>query len=136
MRIIENIAWIYYLSDIDSDFDNRKIGKWMYFFNDRPFVEKICKKAIEKNIVLDCKHSNDDSGVSCFYLNDDDIETHKKVITFFIENNLIRKTKEGKLYNISFKHDDQTIAGEYGKDYSSNIKLDNFINLETGEWIV
>ena len=41
----------------------------------------------------------------------------------------------GKLYNISFKHDTQTLAGEYGDDYHSDIKLEEFVNLETGEWI-
>ena len=48
---------------------------------------------------------------------------------------MIRKTKKGKLYNISFKHDSQTLAGEYGEDYHPDIKLEEFVNLETGEWI-
>lgn len=105
------------------------------FFGDRQFVEKICREAIEQNIVEECKHSNADDGVSCFYLNDDDLEGHRRVIEFFIKNDLIRKTKKGKLYNISFKHDAQTLAGEYGDDYHSDIKLEEFVNLETGEWI-
>ena len=33
------------------------------------------------------------------------------------------------------KHDTQTLAGEYGDDYHSDIKLEEFVNLETGEWI-
>ena len=130
MRVIKSLVWVYYLTDTEPHFD-----KWMYFFKDRHFVEKICKEAIEKNIVKECKHSNAEGGVSCFYLNDDDIEGHKRVIDFFLKNNLIEKTKKGKLYNISFKHDTQTRAGEYGKDYQSNINLEKFMNLETGEWI-
>lgn len=135
MRVIKNPAWVYYLADTDPHFDETKVGKWMYFFGDRQFVEKICREAIEQNIVEECKHSNADDGVSCFYLNDDDLEVHRRVIEFFIKNDLIRKTKKGKLYNISFKHDTQTLAGEYGDDYHSDIKLEEFVNLETGEWI-
>lgn len=60
---------------------------------------------------------------------------NRRVIEFFIKNDLIRKTKKGKLYNISFKHDTQTLAGEYGDDYHSDIKLEEFVNLETGKWI-
>lgn len=37
--------------------------------------------------------------------NDDDIDGHRRDIEFFLKNNLIRKTKKGKLYNISFKND-------------------------------
>ncbi len=135
MRVIKNPAWVYYLADTDPHFDETKVGKWMYFFGDRQFVEKICREAIEQNIVEECKHSNADDGVSCFYLNDDDLEGHRRVIEFFIKNDLIRKTKKGKLYNISFKHDTQTLAGEYGDDYHSDIKLEEFVNLETREWI-
>ena len=51
-----------------------------------------------------------------------------------MENNLIQKTKAGKLFNISFKLDDQTRAGEYGADFKSEIKLADFIDLYTGEW--
>ena len=126
---------MYYPSDVDTHFDEVKVGKWMYFFGDRQFVEKICREEIEQNIVEECKHSNADDGVSCFYLNDDDIDGHRRVIEFFVKNDLIRKTKKGKLYNISFKHDTQTLAGEYGDDYHSDIKLEEFVNLETGEWI-
>lgn len=133
MRVIKNPAWVYYLADTDPHFDEVKVGKWMYFFGDRQFVEKICRETIEQNIVEECKYSNGDDGVSCFYLNDDDIDGHRCVIEFFIKNDLIRKTKKGKLYNISFKHDTQTLAGEYGEDYHSDIKLEEFVNLETGE---
>ena len=64
------------------------------------------------------------------------MESHKKVIQFFMSNDMIQKTKTGKLYNISFKLDDQTRAGEYGESYSGNIKLEQFLDLQTGEWLV
>ncbi len=96
---------------------------------------RLCAKTVEKGIVAESKHSNASEGVCCFYLNCDDIETHKKIIKFFIDNNLIRKTKAGKYYNLSFKLDSQTEDGEYGKDFNAEIKLAEFIDLSTGEWI-
>ena len=135
MRIIENPAWVYYLTDIAPQFNEEKVGKWMYFFQGRQFAENICRKAVEENVVEECKHTNANEGMSCFYLNDDDMDGHRRVIEFFIKNDLIRKTKKGKLYNISFKHDSQTLAGEYGDNYHPDIKLDEFVDLETGEWI-
>lgn len=68
-------------------------------------------------------------------MNCDDIEGHKRVIKYFLENDLIRKTKAGKLYNISFKLDDQTRVGEYGAGFHSEIKLVQFVDLNTGEFI-
>lgn len=135
MRIIRQSGWVYYVGD-DSIFDPNKCGKWMYFFGDKEFVAKICEEAVEKGIVAESKHSDANEGVACFYLNCDDMVAHKKVLSFFIEHNLIRRTKTGCLYNISFKLDNQTLAGEYGDDFHSEIKLAKFINLNTGEWLV
>lgn len=135
MKIVENPAWVYYFTDIAPHFNEEKVGKWMYFFRGRQFAENICRKAVEENIVEECKHTNANEGMSCFYLNDDDMDGHRRVIEFFIKNDLIRKTKKGKLYNISFKHDSQTLAGEYGGNYHPDIKLDEFVDLETGKWI-
>lgn len=108
----------------------------MYFFNDKEFAGRICSEAVRCNTVSESKHSNADEGVCCFYLNCDDKEAHKRILTFFIEKGLIRKTQTGRLYNISFKLDNQTKAGEYGKEYSSDIKLSNFIDLNTGKGLV
>ena len=51
-----------------------------------------------------------------------------------LNNNLIQRTKKGKLYNLSFKFDSQTINGEYEENFTGRIKLDNFIDLDTGRW--
>lgn len=69
-------------------------------------------------------------------MNCDDTEGHKKILSYFIKNNMIQRTKTGRLYNISFKLDAQTRAGEYGNNFIAQIKLDKFINLDTGEWIL
>lgn len=75
-------------------------------------------------------------GVCCFYLNGNDRESHKRVLSYMLENGLIRKTKTGKLYNISFKFDTETYAGKYkGSGFSGKIKLADFVDLETGEFI-
>ena len=135
MKTIKKFGWIYYIDD-DIQFDENKVGKWMYFFNDKEFVAKICEDAVKMNIVKESKHSNEEKGVACFYLNCDDIDTHKKIILYFIENNLISRTKSGRLYNISFKLDNQTRAGEYGDEFKSDIKLSKFVDLNTGEWLL
>ena len=38
-----------------------------------------------------------------------------------------------KVYNIGFKLDDQTRAGEYGSDFKARIRLSDFVDLESGE---
>lgn len=129
-------GWIFYLGEKYLSLDKNKSGKWMYFFDDQSFADEICENAILNDICVESKHTYDSKGVCCFYLNGDDIDSHKKVIKYFIKNNLIKKTKAGKLYNISFKFDSQTRAGEYGEDFIAEIKLDQFVDLQTGEFIV
>ncbi|MBD5542967.1 MAG: hypothetical protein HDR01_01655 [Lachnospiraceae bacterium] len=128
-------GWIFYLSEKKECLDKHKCGKWMHFFNNEKFAAHICEEAVAKGICVESKHTDAEEGVCCFYLNCDDMEGHKRAIGYFIENGLIRKTKTGKLYNISFKLDDQTRAGEYGPDFYSEIKLDQFVDLHTGEFI-
>lgn len=112
----------------------------MYFFNDQKLAMDICEKAIAENVCYECKCTDmeltgSETGVICFYLNGDDTENHRRVIRFMMDNNLIQKTKTGRFYNISFKFDDQTRAGQYGADFNGTIKLAQFVDLNTGEWI-
>lgn len=144
MIIKKDFAWVRYAIE-DSHFDENKVGKWMYFFDNNPesidFVEKISKEAISRGIVQACKHSNLNGmfgprqGVACFYIHGDDNIAHRRVIAYFLEKNLIRKTPKGRLYNISFKYDKQTLSGEYGSEFVGEIKLDRFIDLDTGKWL-
>ena len=133
-------GWYWYLSGNEKVLETKKCGKWMHFFHEQEFAQEICQKAIDEKACVLCKcrdmeKVSDETGVICFYLNGDDIEGHKKILRFMIENNLIPKTKTGKLYNISFKFDEQTYAGEYGADFEGKIKLAQFIDLKTREWI-
>ncbi len=134
MKKLIQFGWVYYLAD-EINLDENKTGKWMYFFDNIDFVSKLCESAVKNNIVVEAKHSDKSEGVACFYLNYDDIEVHKKTIQYFLENDLIKMTKTGKLYNIAFKLDSQTKAGEYGDDFESDIKLCRFIDLNTREWL-
>lgn len=143
IKVIHNYAgWFYFFSTSLHRLKRDGCGKWMYFFdaNGQEFAKEICKKSIDKNVCLeskctDIKFRNSPTGVVCFYVNADDIEGHKRIIKFMMDNDLIRKTKTGKYYNISFKLDDQTRADEYGNKFEGKIKLSDFIDLETGNFI-
>ncbi len=135
METLDGFGWVFYRGD-DKNVQPNKTGKWMYFFSERALAVRLCKKAIKEKVVVSAKHSDKDAGVICFYLHYDDMDAHRRTIQFFLDNNLIRRTKAGKLYDISFKLDDQTRAGEYGDDFHSEIKLSKFINLDNGVWIV
>ena len=140
--IKDDLAWTWYQNRNISNIDKNKCGKWMYFFRDDgkgiEFVKDKCREAVQRGIVECAKHNNAKSlkaigtGVACFYLNYDDTERHQNVIQFLLDNGMIQKTKVGKLYNNSFKLDSQTSSDEYGKDYVPVLKLENFIDLETG----
>lgn len=138
--------WTFYV-DVDrhDELKTDKCGKWMYFFDSSEqgiaFAKSVCEEAVKSGVAVETKHTHElfvsmiSSGVCCFYCDGSNIEAHKKIISFFLENNMIRKTKTGKLYNISFKYDSQTRDGEYGEEFESSIKLKDFLNLETGEWL-
>ena len=68
MRVVSNPAWVFYVNEeAAAEFDENKVGKWMYFFGDREFAEKVCKQAVEDGVVAEAKHSNASEGVCCFY---------------------------------------------------------------------
>ena len=134
--------WTYYINK-PTGFDESKVGKWMVFFNavTADHFVGICSAAVEFGTVKEAKHTQveiaerTNTGVACFYMNCDDMESHKKCIKMLQQFKLIRKTKSGKYYDISFKLDKQTLAGEYGSDFEGKIKLSHFIDLTTGEWL-
>ncbi len=132
----ENEFWVYYISENRTEeYDPDKVGKWMYFFYNRDFVDRVCSEAVERKIVNSAKYSNDIKGVACFYINGDDPVAHKRVLDYFFEKHLIPKGKYSKFRDISFKFDSQTLLGEYGKDFHARIRLSDFVDLETGRWL-
>lgn len=126
--------WVFYLGQNADSLKEETCGKWMYFFDDAEKAAKLCKEAVENGIVAEAKHSDASSGVCCFYSNGDDMEAHRRTIQFFLDHQLIRKKGDGTLYNISFKYDRQTHAGEYGEDFHPEISLNLFVDLKNGEW--
>ena len=136
MNITRTDDWIFFTNEKCRDLDTFKMGKWMVYFSEssREYITEMCENAVSQNIIPEAKVAvNGD--VACFYLNIDEIEYHRKCINFMIGNNLIRKTKAGRYYNVSFKKDIQTFKGEYGTKFIPQLKLEDFINLDTGEWI-
>ena len=132
----ENEFWVYYISENRTEeYDPDKVGKWMYFFYNRDFVDRVCSEAVERKIVNSAKYSNDIKGVACFYINGDDLVAHKRVLNYFFEKHLIPKGKYSKFRDISFKFDSQTLLGKYGKDFHARIRLSDFVDLETGRWL-
>ena len=138
MKRIDQSGWRYFVGN-DSELDNNKCGKWMYFFKGpegKQHAEELCRQAVESGIVPEAKRADsEDEGVACFYLNCDDLATHKKIIKFFIDHGMIRRTKAGKLYDISFKLDRQTQTGLYGESFSPVIKLSDLMDLYSEEWL-
>ena len=122
-----------------TELDTTKTGKWMYFFKGsegKEFVDKCCRETVEQGIVWEAKNSDGLEGVACFYLNIDDTERHKRIIQYFVDHGMIRRTKAGKLFNISFKLDEQTRAGDYGDDFKAELKLADLMDLSTGKWLI
>lgn len=137
MNVVKQNGYVYYFDDTSS-LKKYLVGKWMYFFNDKEFASRICIKAISEKVVVEAKHSDSDEGVSCFYINITDLEAHKKVISFFLKNQLIKHTKQGRLYNISFKLDSETHNGQYAflNNLDPSLKLEDFVDLNTEQWIL
>ena len=129
--------WMYYMDgSMGTELNWDKCGKWMHYTKDADFAAKICRDAVEQGIVRTEKHIVSGDGIPCcFYLERDDMAAHKRVISYLLENNLIARSKTGKLYNLSFKLDPKTSNWMCGSKPRSDIKLDQFVDLTTGKWI-
>lgn len=139
MKTIDLGGWRFFVVD-SSELNSEKAGKWMYFFKGeegKKFAEERCREAVSTGITSQAKRADTtQDGVACFYANSDDLQAHKKIIDYFIKHGMIRKTKNGKLYDISFKLDAQTSSGEYRNDYAGTIKLSKLMDLYTAKWLV
>ena len=146
LQVASNPAYVFYIDKNQIDaLAGKSVGKWMHFFScdHIDFAESICKKAVESGAVIEAKHTSQESidflglptGVCCFYVQADDKDAQRKALRFLIANDLIRRTKAGKLFDISFKFDEQTRAGEYGANFESKVKLSDYVDLQTGEFI-
>lgn len=107
-------------------------------------MDNIVGTAFFDALILDSIYSNPETLIAagqkncdcCLCLNGNDRECHTRVLRCMLDSGLIRKTKSGKLYSISFKYDSQTYEGKYkGSGFAGEIKLTDFVDLETGEFV-
>mgnify|MGYP000846725320 CR=1 FL=1 len=139
-----NPDWIFYQADHADGSDI--VGKFLTYGR-RLVTEGVgatIRKAIESGVIDHAKHSNTESGhinrnarnpdeyVVCWY-SSDNRDRLQSLAEFLVENGMVRKTQGGRLYNIAFKYDSQTRAGEYGEGFVAEIKLADFIDLDTGK---
>ena len=113
----ENQNWVYYIdTERVNELDPKRCGKWMYMTADLEHAEKLVREAVVTGAVIEAKRSTaahmalsrSGTGVCCFYLNGDDAKAHHRAIEFFAwGHNLVRRTKAGRLYNVSFKFDER-----------------------------
>lgn len=149
-----DLGWFWFSKKQSISRDNSD-GKWMAFFADDvfDFCQKICKEAIKTGVVDVCKVTNPSSKeikqslglppsrteglVICFYANSKDLEQNKKILKFMIDNQLIRRTKAGKLYNISFKFNSQTKLNLYNDNgsFQAKIRLSDYMDLDKETFI-
>ena len=122
------------------------VGKFMTFGQGDISIElqELILMAIKQGITPLIKHtdldmpdfnprSKDGSWVIIWYSTDEE-KALKGLAKFLIDHGLVAKTKSGRYYNISFKYDKQTRAGEYGEKFKQSISLEDLIDLNTGEF--
>ena len=142
ITIFDYYSW--HVARVDGcEFDQRKSGKWMSRFSEDRFewAKEITENAVLRGICKEAKcslpqriHEYGGIGTIILYGEIDDFDFHKSCTQYMIENNMIQKTKKGRLYNIGFKLDEQTREGQYGKEFLAELKLEDIRSLDTGEW--
>ena len=76
-----------------------------------------------------------ESTVCLLHCNSKDHEAMKDILKYLMATNKIPKTQAGKLYNISYKFNAQSQAGLTGDKFVALIKLEDFVDLYTGEFL-
>ncbi|MFP5111814.1 hypothetical protein ACSU64_05480 [Bacillaceae bacterium C204] len=144
-----DVAWVWYESPdyrLKPTLRPESVGKFMTFGEGdiSSDLQQLILNAIKHDITPVVKHTNiesefknfhakdNNSWVICWYSNDD-INSLKLLAKYLVDNNLVQRTKAGKLYNISFKYDNQTRNAEYGDLFTAKITLSDFLDLYTGE---
>ncbi|WP_437830573.1 hypothetical protein ACQRXC_03850 [Niallia taxi] len=108
-------------------------------------VQELIIKAIKQGVTPLVKHTDPDPDILAsnpfakdgslmiIWYSTDDKESLKALAKFLVTHGLVRKTKAGRYYNISFKYDKQTRNGEYGDEFKASISLQDLMDLNTGE---
>ena len=119
MKITSTEKWVYYTADNYYGFDPKKVGKWMYFYYDVNQADAFCRKAVDNCVTNRAKHSNAASGICGFY----------------VDNDLVRRTASGRLFDIAFKYEVADYFGDFGEATLPKLKLSDFVDLDSGEML-
>lgn len=122
----------------DKPIEYKVKGKWLLFFNDFDFADRICQQSVDEGVVLEANHSIEGKyGVCRFFIEAKDLKQHKKILRFLINNDYIPRTKkENDLYDIAFKLQLQTDNLEYiDSGFMSLLNLHDLVDLQTGEFL-
>lgn len=127
--------------DIAKLLPENKCGKWMHVFEEKDYAQimDIVIKSVDEDACSEAKLSSaynmsmyDGTGVACFYIDGTKPEQHKRILQFMLNNNLFPYDDNGHLKDAPFKFDWQTRAGQYDDTFVPEIKLSDFVNLDTG----
>ncbi|CAM5579311.1 hypothetical protein SAFG77S_09066 [Streptomyces afghaniensis] len=109
-------------------------------------LQELIVKAIKEGVTPLVKHTDPNPEILAFnpfskdgslmiiWYSTDEKESLKGLAKFLVDHGIVRKTKAGRYYNISFKYDKQTRNGEYGEDFKPTITLKDLMDLDTGEF--
>ena len=132
-------AWTHYFDkDKEYVFKEDQCGSWQYNFNASKNqlnrVKKLCEEAVLNGVAVEVKFTNEDAmflkgkGKCCFYCNGDDMDAHKKILAFFIDNNMVMKDNFGNIRNMAFCYDSTAQKRPKG---SVPVQMGDFFNLKT-----
>lgn len=105
-------------------------GYWTLYYKDRyDKLENICQKILTKKIVQKCGYlhktqQKDTPQILRFYLNGKDVIQQRKLLSYLIQRQLIKKIRDKRYPNMVFKF----------KDNENAEFLSNWVNLTTGSW--
>ncbi len=140
MKIKEYTGWTFYYGDCVQGFGSDNPGRWCYYFTNQQYADLLCRAAVDSDVATMCKCENKSKGSVYFYVHTHNMAEQKRFLEFFIGNNLVQKTKKGNLFNVSFKSDKNPFTSGHGFTKEGSItvvaKLDSFIDLSTGEWLL
>lgn len=126
VKVLVSDEWVRYYGDTESELNLDMVGKWICAYTKKDFAEHISRKAIVEGVVSACQHSNADEGIICFYVNGEDLEEHRRLISWMLSHDLLHRDENGVLDNIEFTYDMQTTTKE------TDFTLESFVDLVSG----
>ena len=137
IEIYDLASWTFVERDsVIQDFD----GFWQ-IYAPKEFTEELIQylaDAISDGALESCRVDTSyqlDTTVCLLHCNSKDRNAMKDILKYLMATNKIPKTKAGKLYNISYKFNAQSQAGLTGDKFVALIKLEDFVDLYTGEFL-